>query len=58
MERYIDMHCHILPGVDDGAASMEVTEKMLRIAYDEGIRCMIATPHYHPRRGLDHPDFL
>lgn len=44
MERYIDMHCHILPGVDDGAASMEVTEKMLRIAYDEGIRCMIATP--------------
>lgn len=58
MERYIDMHCHILPGADDGAASMEETEKMLRIAYAEGIRCMIATPHYHPRRGHEHPDIL
>ena len=58
MERYIDMHCHILPGVDDGAANMEETEKMLHIAYDEGIRCMIATPHYHPRRGHEHPDVL
>lgn len=58
MERYIDMHCHILPGVDDGSSSMEETEKMLRIAYAEGIRCIIATPHYHPRRGHEHPDVL
>lgn len=58
MERYIDIHCHILPGVDDGAASMEETEEMLRIAHSEGIRCIIATPHYHPRRGHEHPQVL
>lgn len=58
MERYIDMHCHILPGVDDGAANMEETERMLRIAYEEGVRCMIATPHYHPRRGHEQPEIL
>lgn len=58
MERYIDMHCHILPGVDDGAVNVEETEKMLRIAYSEGICCMIATPHYHPHRGKKEPAIL
>lgn len=42
-----DMHCHILPGVDDGSRSMEQTISMLKIAYDEGVRLIIATPHYH-----------
>lgn len=51
MDRYVDMHCHIIPGVDDGAADMEEAVKMLQTAYKEGIRLIIATPHYHPRRG-------
>ena len=42
-----DMHCHILPGLDDGSRSMEQTISMLKIAYDEGVRLIIATPHYH-----------
>ena len=42
-ECYIDMHCHILPGVDDGAKDLAETKKMLEIAYAEGIRCIIAT---------------
>lgn len=42
-----DMHCHILPGVDDGSRNMEQTLAMLKIAYDEGVRIIIATPHYH-----------
>lgn len=58
MERYIDMHCHILPGVDDGAVNMEEMQRMIRIAHDENICCIIATPHYHPRRGHEHPDVL
>ncbi len=33
MSGYIDMHCHILPEVDDGAQSIEETVQMLRIAY-------------------------
>lgn len=43
----IDIHCHILPGVDDGASNEAETKQMLLIAYSEGIRCIIATPHYH-----------
>ena len=41
MSGYIDMHCHILPEVDDGAQSIEETVQMLRIAYREGIRCIM-----------------
>lgn len=47
---YVDMHCHILPKVDDGADSMETSLRMLDIAYSEGIRTILATPHHHPRR--------
>jgi len=43
---YIDIHTHILPGVDDGSGSMEETIRMLRIALEERIETIIATPHY------------
>lgn len=43
---YIDIHTHILPGVDDGARSMEETLWMLRQASEQGIETIIATPHY------------
>jgi protein-tyrosine phosphatase len=46
MHSYFDIHSHILPGVDDGAKNMEDTRRMLLIAYEEGIRVMVATPHY------------
>lgn len=52
MRGYIDMHCHVLPGVDDGSGSMKETLRMVQTAYKEGIRAMIVTPHYHPRRGM------
>lgn len=48
---YIDMHSHILPGLDDGSRSMEQSLAMLRIAYEEGITTMIATPHNMPGKG-------
>lgn len=49
--RFIDMHCHILPGIDDGSKDMEETMAMLRQATDEGITEFIVTPHYkHGRR--------
>ena len=51
-ECYIDMHCHILPGVDDGAKDLAETKKMLEIAYAEGIRCIIdPSPPSAPRKG-------
>ena len=42
----IDIHCHILPGVDDGARDARSTIRMLKIAKEEGIGAIIATPHY------------
>ena len=48
----IDIHCHILPGMDDGPKELDATMKMLRMAEDDGISHIIATPHY---RCLDVP---
>lgn len=45
-ETYIDIHSHILPGVDDGSDGMETTLTMVDKAYQQGVRIMIATPHY------------
>ena len=47
---YTDIHCHIIPGVDDGAQSMEQAQEMIQIAYESGTRNIIATPHYGPHR--------
>lgn len=44
---YFDIHSHILSGIDDGANSPEETRMMLKIAYQDGIRGIMATPHYH-----------
>jgi protein-tyrosine phosphatase len=42
----IDLHCHILPGIDDGPAAMEETKRMLAIAKSEGISVIAATHHF------------
>jgi len=44
----IDIHCHIVPNIDDGAKSLEDALEMAKIAYSEGIRKIINTSHYHP----------
>jgi len=41
-----DIHTHILPEVDDGASSMKEALDMLECAYNNGIRRIIATPHF------------
>lgn len=46
LDRIVDMHCHILPGIDDGSRNMVETLKMLKIAASEGITEMIVTPHF------------
>ena len=43
------MHCHILPGVDDGPKTLEDSLEMIKIAYEDNITDIIATPHInHP----------
>lgn len=43
----IDIHCHILPGIDDGPKDIETSLKMLKIAEEDGISKIIATPHFY-----------
>jgi protein-tyrosine phosphatase len=44
----IDLHSHILPGIDDGAPNLETALAMAQMAVDDGIRVMAATPHIMP----------
>lgn len=48
MENIIDIHSHILPGVDDGSDSLETSYRMLEIASKNGISQIILTPHNKP----------
>ncbi len=54
----IDIHCHILPGVDDGSPNMETSLKMLRTALSEGTKGMILTPHHKPMHHNVSPEHL
>lgn len=46
----IDLHCHILPGIDDGAKTMDDSIAMAHVAVAEGITHILATPHYKNNR--------
>ena len=52
----IDLHCHILPGLDDGANDMDHAIEMGRFAWDDGIKKIVATPHLF-RENLSQADF-
>lgn len=45
----IDFHSHILPGIDDGSASVEESIAMLRMEAEQGIRRVVATPHFYAK---------
>ncbi|MGE0350801.1 tyrosine-protein phosphatase [Hydrogenophaga sp.] len=44
----IDLHCHILPGIDDGAKTLDESLQMARIAVADGIHTLACTPHIYP----------
>ena len=48
MQGIIDIHCHILPGIDDGAQTVREAREMLKMQYRDGVRKIILTPHYRP----------
>lgn len=54
-EGLYDIHCHLLPGVDDGAENLGESLKALRQAYEQGIRHIICTPHCLPGEGKQEP---
>lgn len=45
----VDFHSHILPGMDDGSSSVEMSMAMLRMEAEQGVRHVIATPHFYPQ---------
>ena len=49
----IDLHTHILPGLDDGASSWEDSLEMARMAVEDGIRTMVASPHLFQHRAVN-----
>jgi protein-tyrosine phosphatase len=44
-DQMIDLHSHILSGLDDGARTLEESIQMCRVSYADGIRTIVATPH-------------
>ena len=44
----IDLHSHILPGIDDGAQNLDISLEMARLAVADGIQTMACTPPIYP----------
>jgi protein-tyrosine phosphatase len=49
----IDIHCHILPEVDDGPKNWEIAQEMCHLAHADGIEHIVATPHANERYHYD-----
>lgn len=47
MRNFTDFHSHILPGVDDGSKSVKESLELLRMEAEQGVRCVVATPHFY-----------
>lgn len=54
--KIIDIHCHVLTGMDDGAVNIKESRQMIRMAYKQGVRSVIATPHYSIQFRNDTPE--
>lgn len=50
MEGIYDIHCHILPGVDDGAGNIKEAMELIEMEYQDGVRVIYLTPHF--REGM------
>lgn len=54
----IDTHSHIIPMVDDGSKNLNTTEKMLRVASENGFTGIFATPHFIDNRSVKREEML
>ena len=54
----IDLHCHILPGIDDGSLDLRDSMAMARVATDDGIEVIAATPHIRHDHDVRIPELV
>ena len=57
MPALVDLHCHMLPGIDDGAQTIEDTQALLAASRRGGVKRIVFTPHFYPDK-MDVPAFL
>ena len=50
----VDLHCHLLPGVDDGSKNMEISLKLAQEAVENGVTHALLTPHHMNGRYVNH----
>lgn len=50
----VDLHCHLLPGIDDGSKSMEISLRMAREATENGVTHALLTPHHMNGHYINH----
>jgi protein-tyrosine phosphatase len=53
----IDIHCHVLPGLDDGSKDLETSVAMCKMAAEDGIEAIVCTPHSNDEYDFD-PDVI
>lgn len=53
-----DYHCHVLPGMDDGAQTTEVSLQMIEMLRRQGVERIVATPHFYAHRESSVDSFL
>ena len=46
----LDLHCHILPGIDDGSKNSEMSSILLKEELKQGVKAIVFTPHYNVHR--------
>ena len=49
-QNLVDLHCHILPGIDDGAKNLDVSMALLSKEIRDGVAGIVFTPHFHYER--------
>ncbi|MBU8586950.1 tyrosine protein phosphatase [Priestia megaterium] len=54
----IDLHCHILPGIDDGAKTLQDSVDMAREAVSQGIHTIVATPHHQNGKYKNEKEYI
>lgn len=53
-----DYHCHILPEIDDGADCVDTSLKMVKMMTLQGVKRIVATPHFYAHKEISVADFL